>query len=262
MKKRILVADDEEVVCSAVCRALRRDPFELVAVGSGGEALARLETDDYDLLVTDLLMPRMDGLELLRRVRDAGHRVQTLVITGYPTVETALEAKRLGASEYVTKPFTRKELRSAVVRALRRGDVGEGASAAGRDASVDEGLGPTYYIPDHTWARLEPEGDVRIGMAFVFAATVGGVADISLPGRGDRLQQGTVFAVVRAEDGIEHSLHAPLSGRVLLPNPHVLRDPALSGRAPESDGWLVRVEPRNLERELRNLTQDQGPAQK
>lgn len=252
MAERILVADDEEVVCSAVRKALRKDDFELVTVGSAAEAMALLRTDRYDLLITDLLMPQMGGLELLRHVREAELPVQTLVITGYPTVETALEAKRLGAYEYVTKPFTRQELRSAVVRALRRSTAATALSAAPGPASRPEE--PTYFIPDHTWARPEPSGTVRIGMAALFTATVGGVVALGLPERGDRLYQGRVFGVVHADDGIEHSLHAPLSGRVIAQNPDVAREPTLAGRDPEGAGWLLRLSPRYLDKELGNLT--------
>ncbi|HLE05643.1 MAG TPA: response regulator, partial [Anaerolineales bacterium] len=115
MDKDILVVDDDEVVLGAVCKALRPDNYAIDTAQSADEALKLLSDSSYRLVITDLMMPGMDGLELLQHIHDMGAKSETIMITGYPTIQTALRAKRLGAFEYVTKPFTRQELRSVVV---------------------------------------------------------------------------------------------------------------------------------------------------
>src|SRR3989337_3575900 len=143
MDKDILVVDDDKVVLGAVCKALRPDNYAIDTAQSADEALKLLSESSYRLVITDLMMPGMDGLELLQRIRDLGAKSETIMITGYPTIQTALRAKRLGAFEYVTKPFTRQELRSVVVRGLRR--VGEELPEPG---PVVTGTGqPVYSLP-------------------------------------------------------------------------------------------------------------------
>lgn len=248
--KRILAVDDEKVVLEAVRKALRKDAYQIDTVESAGEALELLSVVSYDVMISDLMMPEIDGLELIERVGEMGLKVPSVMITGYPTIKTALRAKRLGAFEYVTKPFTREELRSVVVRAIRWGDEEHRQS---RNRSTEEPSGSRYYIPDHAWAAVEENGSVRIGMTREFASTIGKVAGLQLPDQNAYIEQGRIFAQVKAADGIEHSLHCPLSGGVLEVNPMVKEHAGLAGIDPEGKGWLLRIQPEDLEGELPNL---------
>ena len=250
MEARILVVDDEPVILLSVQKALKPDSYWIDTAQSAEEALQLLSAASYDIVITDLMMPGMDGLGLLDHLRTLGRDPLTIMITGYPTIQTAFKAKRLGAFEYVTKPFTRQELRSVVVRALRQREHQRSphdGPAASRPA------GKVYTFPGHAWARLEPDGTARVGMDREFADSLGPVADLRLPGVTDSLQQGRTFVVILATDGVEHMLHAPLSGAVVEINPAVVGDAPLAGRDPEGAGWLVRLRPLDPERELENL---------
>lgn len=250
MGKRILVVDDETVILGAVSKALRKTDYLVDTVQSAEEALKRLAEASYDVVLTDLMMPGINGLGLMQRMREAGAKAQTIMITGYPTIKTALRAKQLGAFEYVTKPFTRQELLSVVVRALRRGAPEQ---LPAKKSTPPASLETVYYLPDHAWAKMEPDRTARIGMAPGFASTVGEVVDLELPGEDALVEQGRICVVVRAEDGVEHYLHAPLSGRVVEVNSLVQKEPELSVREPLGDGWLLRLEPQDLDREIENL---------
>ncbi len=119
---RILVIDDEEVVHVSLRRILGRCGHHVDAELSAVAGLERLADEEpYDLVITDLMMPEMNGIELLRQLRERELEVPVLMITGYPTISTALEALRLDAMDYIAKPFTRQELLAPVNRALRRG---------------------------------------------------------------------------------------------------------------------------------------------
>lgn len=249
MSRSILYVDDDAPGREVALFNLRRAGYDVTPASDGQEALSLFSNEKFDLVITDFIMPGMDGLELLQRIHDMGAKSETIMITGYPTIQTALRAKRLGAFEYVTKPFTRQELQSVVVRGLRRG--GEELPAPG--PAVTGSAQPVYYIPEHSWARVEPDGNVIIGMVRAFASGVGQVEEIRLPRLDSLLEQGRVCGVVRATDSEEHSMHSPLTGKVIEINPSVLQDAKLAGRDPEGAGWLFRLEPQNLDREIPNL---------
>jgi DNA-binding response OmpR family regulator len=251
MGERVLVIDDENVVLDAIRKVLRESDLEIDTAQSAAAALELLATSSYKLVITDLMMPGMDGLQLLRHLRDMGVKSAAIMITGYPSIQTALYAKRLGAFEYVTKPFTRQELHSVVIRAIRAEGVGgpQVESVPPRAAGV-----PVYYLPAHSWAKIEPDGTVRLGMARTLALTVGEIARLQLPGKGDVVEQGRVYAVVQAADGVEHSVHSPLSGTVLEINPDLLENPSLASRDPEHVGWLLQLMPKDLDAEIPNLS--------
>jgi CheY-like chemotaxis protein/glycine cleavage system H lipoate-binding protein len=248
MGSRILVIDDEAVVLGAVRKALGRMDYTVDTMDTAREALKLLDNTTYDLVITDLMMPDMDGLEFMRHLHDRKATTQVIMLTGYPTIQSALQAKRLGAFEYVTKPFTRQELLSVVVRALRLGSL-----KAGEQESSLQAPGNLYLLPEHSWARVEHEGTVQIGMARAFAVGVARVAGLELPVLNANVEQGRVCVIVRAEDAVEHQLHSPLSGRVVEVNPAVLESPELAAEDPESAGWLLRLIPTDLDKELHNL---------
>jgi glycine cleavage system H protein len=90
-------------------------------------------------------------------------------------------------------------------------------------------------------------------MAQRFAVAIGGVVDLELPVEDDLVEQGRMCVVVRAEDGVEHYLNAPLSGRIVEVNLKLENDPELAIREPHAEGWLIRIEPQDEETELENL---------
>jgi len=115
---RILLTDDDVAVVQALKALLKRKGYEVAAVTDGEEALAELQRQQYDLLLTDIVMEPMSGLELLRRARELYPHLAVIVITGHGSVESALQAKEVGAFDYVTKPFRIDELLVVVQRAL------------------------------------------------------------------------------------------------------------------------------------------------
>ncbi len=102
---RILVADDEQSIREVIRDFLTLERYEVVDVADGEQALARLQSEPFDILLTDLEMPRVNGLELLRRIRSLDQRPLPIIMTGYATVENAVEAMRVGAHDYILKPF-------------------------------------------------------------------------------------------------------------------------------------------------------------
>jgi two-component system response regulator MprA len=121
---RILVVDDEPAVREAVERALRLDGYEVVLAGDGGEALETLDERPPDAVVLDLLMPRVDGLELCRRMRLRGDRTPVLMLTARDAVADRVAGLDVGADDYLVKPFALDELLARVRALLRRASPG------------------------------------------------------------------------------------------------------------------------------------------
>jgi len=118
---RILVVDDELKMRRLLELSLSNLGHEVVQAGDGIEALACFDEAPFDLVMTDLKMPRMDGLELLRKLRERGEAVPVIVLTAYATIETAVEAMKLGAADYIIRPFEMETVELAVARALAMG---------------------------------------------------------------------------------------------------------------------------------------------
>ncbi|HJZ88188.1 MAG TPA: sigma-54 dependent transcriptional regulator [Polyangia bacterium] len=115
---RVLVVDDEPNMCRSLAILLREEGrYQVDTAGTGAEALAKLERTD--LVLADLSMPGMDGLELLRRIREQSADIQVILMTAYSTVQSAVEAMKSGAFEYLLKPFANEELLAVVESALR-----------------------------------------------------------------------------------------------------------------------------------------------
>ena len=116
--ERILVADDEPDVLDVAVRALTREGYEVVGVRNGAAAVEQAQQQHYDLLVADVKMPGMSGLRAFRLIKAFSPDTIGLVITGYGTLEMAIEAVRLGVNAFILKPFGPDELSAAVARAL------------------------------------------------------------------------------------------------------------------------------------------------
>jgi CheY-like chemotaxis protein len=116
--RRILVVDDEPDMLVNVARILRRGPHVCVTAGSSEEALALVERDQPDLIVSDLRMPGMDGLGLLRALKQLSASTPVIIFTAYATDATAQEALAAGASAFLAKPFTATELLEIVGASL------------------------------------------------------------------------------------------------------------------------------------------------
>ena len=107
---KILLVDDEEIVCVPICDELREAGHQVSWDGTATSALKRLQQEPFDVVITDLRMPGMDGLELLQIVKQQYPGIEVIMITAYATVANAVEAMRLGAYHYVMKPFRIEEL--------------------------------------------------------------------------------------------------------------------------------------------------------
>jgi len=119
-KANILVIDDELIVLESCNRILSEDGYNVQAVQIGKVGLQRLRKGNFDIVITDLKMPDISGMEVLKRIMKYHPDMAVVIITGYSTVETAVEAMKLGAYDYIPKPFTPEELEEAMSKAMEK----------------------------------------------------------------------------------------------------------------------------------------------
>jgi len=118
--ERILVVDDEKNVRVLFERILAKEGYEVECAASGSEAIDKLANNSFDLVVTDLKMDGIDGLDLIRKGKKTNQAIPFILISGYGTAQTAVSAAQEGADVYLMKPIDMKDLKLAVKRALRK----------------------------------------------------------------------------------------------------------------------------------------------
>jgi len=142
-KANILVIDDDEVVRLSHLRSLRNESCDVNLAADGSEALHAMEKQPYDIVLLDLRMPGMDGMQVLKAIKDKWPECEVIVVTGYPTIESAKEAIRLGAFDYLAKPVGPDDIVNAahgavahkhwcLRRVARNDDIKSRAADAGR----------------------------------------------------------------------------------------------------------------------------------
>jgi DNA-binding NtrC family response regulator len=120
IKAKILIVDDEEIVLKSCRKILGSDKYDIFTALSGREAIDLLAKEPIDVVITDIKMPGMDGMELLNRIKKDNPDILVIMITGYSTVQSAVQAMKLGAFDYIPKPFTPDEVQVVVEKALEK----------------------------------------------------------------------------------------------------------------------------------------------
>ncbi len=255
-KLNILVVDDEQIVLDSISKHLRREPVEIHTALSAGEGLKLLEGVPIDIVLTDLMMPEIDGLEFMKLVKERNADVPVIMITGYATVNTALQATQLGAFDYVAKPFSKKELLGVIRRAM------DFARATARNTQPGESEGASAdalqtrsfkTIGKQSWLMLGDDGTVQLGVEHSFLHGIGKIQTLYLPDEGDEIRQGSVYLKIFSSDLTSHTILSPLTGTVVEVNHRVAENPNAALEDPYGDGWLIRIKPSRLKEELKLL---------
>ena len=120
--RRILVVDDDLDICALIVDGLSEEDYSICSCTSGAQALDLLEQEQFDLVLADIRMPRITGVDLLQQIREVSRETKVILMTAYASIDTAIEAVRHDASDYLVKPFSLTELRQRVRDALEDDD--------------------------------------------------------------------------------------------------------------------------------------------
>lgn len=256
-KAHILIVDDDLAVCRSAAAVFKNEAISVDTVNSGEEAVEKVDEKNYAVVIVDLMMPGKSGIEVIKELKRKKPDITIIMITGYPSIKTAVKAIKSGAYDYIPKPFTPGELRSLVARALEKRHTYEEISGKLGikeeklvDISIPEGL---YGIPDHSWVKLEEGGKVCIGMHHALICNLLNIGTIEFPEINEMKYQGE--ACVRFLDSQNHVLRiwTPVTGKVIAVNEELRNDISKLIQDPYGEGWLVHIQPAHLEEDLQNL---------
>jgi FixJ family two-component response regulator/glycine cleavage system H lipoate-binding protein len=254
MKKlNVIVVDDEQIIHDSIKRHLRKENLNVISFLNVNEALDEIIKGTVDIILSDLMMPEIDGLELMKRVLLIDPDIPIIMVTGYATISSALQATQLGAFDYIAKPFTKAELLSVISRATDQVRTANGEEIKDEIENEAKNISPFRTIGQNAWIITEPEGIILVGVERRFLRTIGLIQTVYLPEVGEVLSQGEVLFKLFSTDLRSRSMLAPLSGEVVEVNEEVINHPNKALDDPYGNGWLVRIKPSNFEEERKQL---------
>ena len=117
---KILIVDDDRAICDYMQTLLERDGYQVKSMSDPTGVTAELKKNDYHLVILDLMMPKRDGIEVLREIRKQDKDLAVVIFTGYPNLDTAVASMKLDAVDYIKKPFNVDEFRAVIARVMRK----------------------------------------------------------------------------------------------------------------------------------------------
>jgi CheY-like chemotaxis protein/glycine cleavage system H lipoate-binding protein len=240
--REILVIDDEPVVLQSVERVCGCEAIAVDTASSGRLGLERLGQHTYGLILCDMIMEDLDGVEFLAEVARRGIRTPVVMTTGCSTGENAIRALQSGAIDFLPKPFTPDELMAVVRRALSYGVLQDERRVDSTPGSRPDDPA-IHRLGEVSWAETKPEGTVLIGVNDLFVRTMNGIRNVELLPVGTSLMQGKGCATIISTDGLTHEIICPVSGQIIEVHHEVASNLSTLETDPYGTGWLYRILP-------------------
>ncbi|PJA96257.1 MAG: histidine kinase [Ignavibacteriales bacterium CG_4_9_14_3_um_filter_34_10] len=263
-KARILCVDDENVILDSFRKILVLAGYSIDTVTSGKEALGLIQLHNYDFVFTDLKMPEMSGEDVCKSVKHMRPDIDVIIITGYATVESAVECMKYGAMDYLQKPFTEDELLEHVnefiiKRTTRIKSKMKPPIHVVSDEDFSQGLSDELVIPggvfiskSHVWASLTQDGKVKIGIDDFVNKVISEINGIEFPNLGMNVKAGqTLFNLNIGTKKMPFT--SPLSGKVIRINEKLKNEIELLNESSYGENWVCLIEAENLDDELKEL---------
>ena len=256
----LLVVEDEPVVLSAIKKIVEPEHLRVDEAFDVDTAYVKIRDSSYSLILSDLMLPKRSGFDLLEVIKKEKPELPVIVITGYATLESSLRSFKLGSFDFIAKPFDTEAFLGVVHRALRYGlKARENKSLGSQCVPVSESLGGggkknnLYCLGGHAWIKLEADGTVLIGIGETFPNMIENLERLELKTNNEEIIMGTCCARFLTKEGFINMFWAPLSGKVISYNNKLEQNVQLINSTPFSQAWLFRLIPSNLNDELIHL---------
>ncbi len=242
-KGRILVLDDDPVVTLSCRRILGAEGYRITTVERGENALNKLAKEDFDLLISDIRLPDISGMEVLKEARIIKPQTDVIIITGYPTLEDAKESINLGAFQYIEKPFTPDFMSNAAKKIfdqrgwiLRQAYIDEFRDSV---VALRDRENPVIFYKEGTWARPSKEGLWEIGCDLRYWLLSGNLMYVEFIKDINRIQAGQAFAKIYASSGESSDLLSPMNAEIREYNTKANDVMCALLKDHLSEGWLL-----------------------
>jgi len=242
-KGRILVLDDDPIVTLSCKRILGAEGYSISTVEKGEDALNKLAKEDFDLLISDVRLPDINGMEVLKESRVLKPKTDVVIITGYPTLDDARESTKLGASEYIEKPFTPDFMLNVAKKVfdtrgwiLRQAFIDEFRDSV---VPVKDTKNPVIFYKEGTWARPYKDGLWEIGCDLRYWMLSGNLMYVEFIKNLDRLIAGQPFARIYSSSGKGSELLSPMNGELKEINSKANDVMCALIKDHLSEGWLL-----------------------
>ena len=259
-KYDLLVVEDEPVVLSAIRKIVEPEKLSMDEALNGDIALGKLRRNTYKLIVSDLMLPRISGLDLIQAIKKDHPCVSLVVITGYATLEKALQSFKMGSFDFIPKPFDTETFLAVIYRGLNFSHLMQMRGPEQRDfvpipdtISIANSTDIVYCLGCHAQAKLQEDGTVLIGVGETFPKMMDHLSKLEIVASNNEIIQGKCCAQFLTRDGLIHMFWAPLSGKIEAYNKELEKNIQLINTDPFDKGWIFRIIPSNTEEELKNL---------
>jgi len=258
-KKDIIVIDDEEVILDAICKIAEFENFTCEKCIDANIALQELKNYRPKLIISDIMMPNMDGFELLNIIRKQRISTPIIITTGFSTLDNAVKALYEGAVAFIPKPFSVEEMTSVIKRGIEYGNIftnQDSLSIQEQKVSLNFVPCPPKYhrLGFDSWINNASEGLISMGLTDLFLKSIGMVKEIEFMSIGDELFQGGNCLRLIDNDDYTHQLLSPVSGKIIDLNEKIVVENNLIEKDPYFNGWIYKILPNNLDQEMNNLT--------
>jgi CheY-like chemotaxis protein/glycine cleavage system H lipoate-binding protein len=242
-KGKILVLDDDPVVTLSCKRILGAEGYNIITADKGEDAIKKVSQEEFDLLISDIRLPDTNGITVLRESKIIQPKLDVVIITGYPTLEDAKESVKLGAFEFIEKPFTPDFMINVATRVfdnrgwiLRKAFIDEFRNEI---VSIRDTENPVIYYKEGTWARPINGGLWEIGCDVRYWLLAGQLMYIDLPENVEAVAAGECFAKILSSGGQTDDLVSPMTGSVTQLNHQANAAMSALVRDNLSEGWLL-----------------------
>jgi len=250
----ILVIDDEPVVCESCQRILSKEDFKVDTNTNPKEAYNQALLHNYDLILLDLMMDEMDGIELLTALREEKPNLPVIIITGYPTKKSKQEATDLGVSDYIIKPFMPRELLDPVTHIIEHTEVVEKKELIGFREII--GLPKWERSEEHFmfykegWLQKGWDDSYRVGGQL---SDLDGesILSITIPDVNSVIYRDAPLVEITLSNNTKRIIPSPVSGRIVEVNNELENDLPFIENNMYSKFWIARVLPKDIEEDIK-----------
>lgn len=260
-KYDLLVVEDEPVVLSAIRKIVEPEQLRMDEALNGDIALNKLQRNTYKLIISDLMLPRISGMDLIKAIKKNHPCVPLVVITGYATLEKALQSFKMGSFDFIPKPFDTETFLAVISRGLNHSQRLQDKGLESRDfvpipdtSRIENSDEIVCCLGCHSMAKLLEDGTALVQVGETFPDMMDHLSSLEVVISNEELIQGKCCAQFHTEDGLIHTFWAPLSGRIESFNKKLENNIQLINTDPFAEGWIFRITPSNLTRELKNLS--------